>query len=274
MKIRTYCTAWGTHIDMYNNLALKSIQPSIDRLKSEEIEISHTLYTTCVDKEKRDHADGLCQNFINCMQQCIKNDEYLFLLMPDTVYGAETLYNVAHYGRGQEAYIAWPHLRFNKEQFNGSVLPLSNQKLLEYMWKIPHQTTMNANIDVQPNLANTRQALFAIDNFTVCNHYYPTVYFFKPNQEDVNCWTRRNVNQGWLHYDCGFLSYVCETQRVRVIGSSDFAFCGELEDTTRHNSALNQQGRNMPTVVQGRHYAPRLYNTAYVYNIPLNLMGK
>lgn len=273
MKIRTYCTAWSDHARWYKEWVLPSIQPSIDRLRAEGCQVDHSFYPNCEYKEKRDHSDGLCQNFINCMSQCIKNNEYLFLLMPDTIWGSESMYNICMYGKDQNAYIALPHLRYNREDFN-CALPLPNRELLQYFWKIPHQTSLNANVDVQPNLANTRQALFGVGEYTVCNHYYPTIYFWKPSGEDIECWRRRNVNQGWINFDTHFLSWATETQRVRVIGSSDFAVCFELEDRERHNSALNGQGRNMPTVIQGRHYAPRLYNTAYIYNIPLHKMGK
>lgn len=273
MKIRTYSTAWGEHLELLNKYVLPSIQPSIDRLRAEGHSLEHQIYKTARNYERRDFSDGLCENFIDCMKKCIENDEALFLLQPDTVWGSESFYNICHYGEGQEAYIALPHLRFRKENFNAT-LPMRNQDLLDYCWNIPHQTTANANIDIQPNLCNTRQALTGIANYTISNHYYPTIYYFKPNQADVACWEGRDRNRGWIFYDTGFQSFAASTERIRVIGSSDIAFCAELEDTNRHHSALENQGRNMPTVVQGRKYAPKYYSTGYVMRADIARLGK
>jgi hypothetical protein len=48
--------------------------------------------------------------------------------MPDTIYGAETLYYTAKFAESRKIYVAWPHFRFVWEDVEkaGIELPLSN----------------------------------------------------------------------------------------------------------------------------------------------------
>jgi hypothetical protein len=180
------------------------------------------------------------------------------------MYGSETLYNVAKYAEHRPIYVAWPHYRFIWEDvYNLNIsLPKTNQELIEALWPYPHQTTTYSNIDLSENLCRDRQSSRVVDDFTIVNHGYPTIYYFKPDQGDVECWKGRKRND-WIWYDTGFFAHSVGTNRCRVIGSSDIAFCGEMERKDSHNSKLSP--RNYDDILPYRgDYSNRMLMTAYV----------
>ena len=271
MKIRCYGTGWGDHEDLYNNKAKPSILSSVSRLISEGHTVSFDFYNSS-EGMTGNRSRVMCENFISTLKKCISNNEYLFLLQPDTVYGAETFYNIATYGEGTGAYICVPHFRVNLEDFN-KPLPMSNKDLIDYAWETAHFSTIHSNVNADYHQAEARLALYPCGEQTIMNHYYPTIYFFKPERDDIVLFeTQKNCN-GWASYDTGFLAHACK-KKVRVIGSADMAFMVELEWKDSHHSDLDNTTRNIPNTVQGRDYSPYLLNTAYVINKNIKDMGQ
>jgi hypothetical protein len=198
------------------------------------------------------------------MTQCVNEGAYFFLLMPDTLYGAETLYYTAKYAEHRNIYVAWPHYRFITEDVEKANLkmPMGNYELMCALWPYPHKSTVDSNIDLLSNSAYTRQSSRVVDEYTIVNHGYPTIYLFKPDGNDIKCWQNRN-RKDWIFYDNGFFQHAVETKRCRIIGSSDIAFCGELEDRDSHVSEC--QARTYNDIVPGRGaYSDAMLMTAYV----------
>jgi len=262
MKINVFSSCWGKYLDYYYRYALPSIMPSVERLRNEGHTVEMKLYQR--DQNLPRFPDCICHDIIDCMSKCIEENAYFFLLMPDTLYGAETLYFTAKYAEHRHIYVAWAHYRFNTEDVEAANLkmPMTNFDLMNALWPYPHKSTVDSNIDLPQNSVHTRQSSRVVDDYTFVNHGYPTIYLFKPDNGDIKCWQER-ARRDWIWYDTGYFSYAVSTQRVRIIGSADVAFCGELEP---RNSHINEcKTRNYNDIIPGRgDYSDRMLMTTYV----------
>ena len=263
MKIRVFTVAWGECEDTYRRLCLPSVSEDFGRLRAEGHEVKEKLFT--------DKDSNIAELFHESLKKCIEKDEYLFLLMPDTVWGRGSVYNIVKYGIGQNACVLLPHLRAIKEEWELE-MPCDIKHLVDELWRVPHQTTILADVRRRLNGSTTRQALWDMGSFTLCNHYYPTVYFMKPNEAMDKWWEGRDKRHGWINYDTNFLDHVVKEQNYRVIGSSEVAFCVELEWKKQKLGGIGATGRDMPRTIRGYFHEEYLFPVTYHINRPLDGM--
>lgn len=263
MNIVVWSCYWGKYVDYFNRYSHTSIISDIEKLRSEGHKVIEQ-YDRLNDSLPR-FPDEINHSLILAMKLAIAKNAYFFLLMPDTIYSEDTLYNCAKYAEHRNIYVAWPHFRFIAEDVEKINIdfPITSLRLMDILWPHQHQTTVYANIDAPMNLSRSRQSVRNVGNYSVVNHCYPTIYFFKPDEDDINCWVNRD-RKDWIWYDTGFFKHAVGTKRCRILGSSDFVFCAELENRESHNHELSERSYNDRCDHRRGEYSDMMLMTAYV----------
>lgn len=233
--------------EMYKNYTLPSINGDIKRLNEEGYDC--VLSQGCFDlKEAPEKFDTtkawnkmsalLLQHLRRTVQDAIDQDAYVFLAPPDTIFAQGTVYNCIKAMEGKNVCIAFPHLRAVEKEEWKNTRPTSRE-LVARCFDSPHEAFTNTfdNVDKNASWAgiSTRKIT---DKLHLIVHSMPTVYAAKFTPQDLRYW---EYCMDYGNWDRGWLKLLWRQDRVKVIGSSDAAFCVELTDADK-NVPPNDKG--------------------------------
>ena len=231
MKIRIFTNGWGRFETLYKKFALPSIQPSVKMLAKEghDVDIVFSNNQNMLEEMKRQ------------VRECYMSGTFFVLLPPDTVYGAETLYNMCKLVEGRNIHIAIPHLRVIEEGF-AVPLPASNKQLTKYCMGRLHQAA-TAAFDTKPtNICHMGIHLRRIGTKIAMVHCLPTVYGCVFDEDDYKYYFERE--KGLLKWDSAWLADEYSRNKVRVVGSSELCCIYELTEKDSHVVTPVENGTN------------------------------
>jgi hypothetical protein len=233
-KIIFHSTAWGRYREMYKEYTLPSIQYDIEELKKEGYECVYSQGGFDLDSapEKFDTKRAwnpssaiLLQHLRSTIQDCIDEDAIMVLIMPDTIYGKGSIYNCIKLQEGKNVQVAIPHLRaVAKDEWKGK--SPTCRELVNYCFDAPHDTFIKSfdNLELNSTWAGISVRKLNDKMYTL-THSLPTVYVAKFNAHDLQFW---EYAMDFGFWDRNWLKQLWHDNRLKVIGSSDIAFCVEM----------------------------------------------
>ena len=168
------------------------------------------------------------------MDEC--KDRYAFLwIAPDSMLGEGSVPSIVELGSVPGICVAFAPMRVRSEMFietlpNG---PVSNAELVKHAFAHMHRTFQ----DAEATLLNTNSYTSGLSWRKIGEGLYAITYrkhssyLLQPSRADYN-WFRHMNKFG--AYDHSFPKLLVDSQRQRVIGSSDAAFAAELTADDAH----------------------------------------
>jgi len=239
-KIILHTTAWGRYREMYEKYTKPSIQADIEMLKDDGYECLYSQGGFELDKTPEEfdkrrawnkESAVLLQHLRQTIQTCIDEDAIMVLVMPDTIWGKGSIYNSIKCMEGKNINIAIPHLRAVPLEKWQNKTPTCRE-LVEYCFESPHDSFIKSfdNVDKNSSWAGI-SARKLTDKIYTLNHSLPTTYICKFTPLDLRFW---EYNMDFGNYDRAWLAMLMRDERLKVIGSSDLAFCVELTDADQN----------------------------------------
>ena len=181
----------------------------------------------------------------NAAIECYKQNAAMFFVPPDTIFSIETIVNIITMFNEENIHIAIPHLRINRESFNHDIFN-TNKELCSYAIKYLHSSAEYSRKVHTENLCHMGITIRDNGKSLILNHSLPTIYYCNFDKSDIE--VLRVEAQNKYAWDSKFLAHVYKMNRVRVVGSSDFACCFE---TTLSN--VNVAGRKINLTDEYKH---------------------
>jgi len=264
-KINFFVTVWGPHIDLFFMCCVPSLlQPGnapvlaqkgypmelVIYTKSPEdftkIE-SHTeklnkikkymTVTLCEVKPNKisDKNDILMEAYVKHLDKCYEENAWLVHTPPDMIYGNHSLGNAMQLVEGKDICLAIPYPRVEMDlvvedhkfnRFAAGEDIFENDELVDFAFKYGHAVLLKAFDHEEEN--NTRQGLSirAIgDNSYAVVMSMPGPVVASIKKEDVNFF---KYCPSFNHIDKLWSRMLVRKNRIKTVGSSDFAFAVEL----------------------------------------------
>jgi len=227
-NIRLYSHYWGNRRELFENLTKPSVMPSVERLIKEGHNVEFITYT-----EEGELIDTITEE----AEKASRLDAYTAIIPPDTIFGAETLYNMFKVAENKKIMVAVPHLRVKLSAENIPV-PVSNKLLPKYIKEHMHCTAQFSYDNLEDNVTHGGISIREIDKHLCIIHSVPTMYFCKFSQDDARI--LKNEITTWNHWDSVFLHKMTEQNRVRTIGSSLLGCMAEITGEGTHLKPLSK----------------------------------
>lgn len=239
-RIVFHTTAWGKYREMYEKYTKPSIQSDIALLKEDGYDCVYSHGGFDLDKapEKFDTTRAwnkesaiLLAHLRATIQDCIDDNSIMVLVMPDTIFGKGSIYNSIKMMEGKNTNIAIPHLRavpLEKWQDKNPTC----RELVDYCFESPHDSFMKSfdNEDSNASWAGISARKLNNKMYTV-NHSLPTTYIARFNPIDLRYW---EYCMDFGNWDRQWLKILVKDERIKIVGSSDIAFCVELTDADKN----------------------------------------
>lgn len=179
------------------------------------------------------------------IERCVR-DSFLWLA-PDNVFGDGTIQSIAALGSVPGVCVALAPMRVDVDKFmqHFGPEPWENEELVRLAFRCAHQGFK----DAEATLPKTNSMESGVswrqigEGLYAVTHRKHSAYLMQPTPEDAH-WFRKNKKFG--AYDHGFPQILVDTQRQRVIGSSDAAFVVELTPAAAHVPPLRDAIKNEP----------------------------
>ncbi len=213
--IRIFTLSFGGKYEYnYQNYAIPSVMPDVERLRKEGYKVDFIKYTEAntskfLIKEAEEGAR------LNCIS---------IMLPPDTIFGNGTLYNLIRMGDKKPHSIAVPHFRIGDAVLEKIKLPMSNREMARLIMDMGHlDNLMDEKVPNQCHHGITVRKITET-NWDVV-HNLPTIYYAKFTANDATLF--RSYPNALIQWDRGFLRRLYDENRLKVVGSSELAFCLE-----------------------------------------------
>lgn len=287
-KIRAFLACWGDkHFDWLERGALPSLAQPLNKaaldnyctfvvltkpehkdraefaLSKSGIAIKDTefMLLPAEELEKNPHAAGhfMKQAFIMEMGRCLAFNSQILIVPPDTIWGDGSVPHLVELGKQRDSVIFAAHVRVLPEIIDDIKAaregnrfgpgPITNAKLVSLAFKRLHKTWEEAEDGRKEINSYVGGVLwrYLSENLYAVTHRLPTPYLINPTPEDVAFFNQQLhfgvIDHAWPH------GCLIETERQRLIGSSDGAFMVEITDP----------GANIPPVAPYHADEPDLF---------------
>lgn len=218
-KITIFSTFWGDYERLFNEYALKSVKPSIEKLNDAGVDIDFDVGADPI------RILGLLD------KTCNNPNHYVFFMPPDTIFSQWSLYNLYSEFRHDRANVAIPHMRINREQANINI-PCGREEFNAQCLPILHYSAIYSENECVDNLwykgIYRRERSFS--------HCLPTIYWcnFIPEDRPVFGFLQNNK----YFWDNQWLEYCYEARRMRIVGSGEIAGCYEMTGKDENHAKL------------------------------------
>lgn len=185
------------------------------------------------------HAAGQFMNeaYVNEIAKCITYGAQSLTAPPDTVFGDGTIRNLREVGNQRDVVVFAAHMRVLPDiltdiasHINESGHQPSNAKLVSMAIKHAHRTWTEAEVGLEKinSYVGGISWRYLDENLYSVTHRLPTPYLINFTPEDL-VYFKNQIHYGVIDHsfpgDC-----LIDTERQRMIGSSDGAFMVELTD--------------------------------------------
>jgi len=251
-KLLIHTTAWGKYRDFYNTYTKPSLEKDVAYLKSQGWEISYTQGAFNLDEapEKFDTTRSfnkcsalLLAHLRKTIQDCIDQESYMFLAPPDTVFALGTLTHCVKIAHGKNVCVAIPHIRASLG--DGKVwenkLP-TGKELVRRCFTNGHDAFIKTMDNENENATWAGISTRKIDSdLHAMIHCMPTIYLAKFTPLDLRYWEYAMDFGNW---DRQWLKILWNDSRVKIVGSSNMAFCVEVTDIDKNVPPLQSGLKN------------------------------
>ena len=226
---------------------------NIPKLFSEGYEIHLYIYTSIQDEEKlltnkkykkvmekffhygkvhiksfklssfKERNDFQVKCLLDFMDICLEKKAYFLHSAPDFIFGNKSIYNALKSIEDKGACFSAPVARISVNKATN----ISNSRLVSLLFKYPHQGTLSAFDNIDPN--STYFSGISIreinpNSYTVI-HNLPSIFMGTFNKFDYLFFHLLNSFNQW---DRKWSSILLRTNRLKICGSSDLFFMVEL----------------------------------------------
>lgn len=262
-RIRIWSAVWGDkHINWFQNASLKSLcwpknaealegatwvvvtkgqdqQRILDLIQNSGLKLRGVEFIILgPELDQNPHAAGMLMNqaWQLFMSQCISYDERCFMAPPDTIVGDGSIAHLKEMGAQRDTVVMAAHIRVKPSILTeiqtgpGNSGALSSAKLVSMGIRHAHQTWSDAEF----GLAQINSYVGGIswrylsENLYSVTHRLPTPYLINFTAEDL-VYFRSQLHFGTLDHDWPGECLI-DTERQRLVGSSDGAFFVELTE--------------------------------------------
>lgn len=239
-----HVAGWFDYVDLYYKYGKPSLVNDVKRLEDEGYEVIWNEVE--FDREKLPvytnsgnlSADVLLSQLRLLIKRAIDTNAIVFMAAPDMIWGQNSMYNMVKLAEGKdEVCIAAPHLRVIDNDFQNKTP--TNRELVDRVFNYPHQAFLSSfdHNDANGTLSGGLSIRKIDDNNYCVIANLPTVHLVQFNQRDQAFWDN-NLCMG--HWDRGWLYELYINNRLKLVGSSDIAFCAEITDENRNRCVLQE----------------------------------
>jgi hypothetical protein len=194
------------------------------------------------DFEKNPHSAGAYMKnaFVMELGKALMLNSRILIVPPDTIWGEGSVPNLMEIARQRDSVVFAAHVRVLPELVDDCQMSwagnrfgpnaVSNAKLVKMAFKHLHKTWEESQDGLQKINSYIGGVLWRYldEDLYAVNHRLPTPYLINPTPEDVTYFSHQ-LHFGVLDHSWPAACLV-ETERMRVVGSSDCAFMVELTD--------------------------------------------
>ncbi len=187
------------------------------------------------------------------MKLCRERGTRMLVVMPDTIYGPESISNIFHYAKGKPVTVAAAHVRTNEELWKQKCalwkLWPNNRDFVRNALEIGAFNICDTNKD---NVASVGGVAWTQvnRNTKLLLHYLPTAYLAWFTESDIAWWSG---NPGWSNWDHRWPELLVKERRWRVVGSTNIFFAIELEEAARSGQLKPLPHSQGNELYNGRH---------------------
>jgi hypothetical protein len=181
------------------------------------------------------------QTLISDLEKCVGGDA-LLTAQPDTIFGEGTIQTLVDLGSEGSNAISVSHPRVS-DTFPELLEPTSNAQLVKLAFEHLHPSWREANMRAdENNVFMGGVGWRKVGDLYAVTVRIPTPYFVRPKSEDIEV-LKTCRDGGWDHV---WPSFLAESQRHRLIGSSDAAFMVELTSPERRGALTRAARLDIP----------------------------
>lgn len=224
-RLRLFTCIFGEIFNnCFDNFTVPSIQPDIDKLRSDGYVVTHEIY--------RDWGSFVREEIRACLGENCRG----IIIDAGGIYATDTIYNVVKISENKPHCVAVPHLRIGEKHLDGVKLPASSRDLVQYFadsdW---YNCMLDSTVKNQSHVGITLRQLSQSDDRSLISfvHNSPSILIATFNNEDKSYFDGRTMRD----WDRDWLNMLFNRERLKVIGSSDIAFW--LEYTPNPGQAYN-----------------------------------
>lgn len=180
--------------------------------------------------DKNPHSAGtfINQGLLMEMSRCITYGAQMFLAPPDTVFGGGCVPHMLEIADQRDVVVFAVHARVHPEISLHE--NMSNAQLVSSAWKVLHKTWSEAEFGLEKINTYIGGVLwrYLSENIYSVQHLLPTPYVFNWTPEDL-VFFKNQIHWGVVDHAWPSACLI-DTERQRVVGSSDGAFMVEITE--------------------------------------------
>lgn len=271
MRLRLFVVVWGEFLDLFESVTVPSLlQPkNFAALRAHDTTVS--VYSDVASLPRAaaiarrlgpvegrvivtdgDPTSAQSRAIANEVALCAKTGATCLMVCPDNFWGDGSVSGLLGIlGDADGLCVAVPHPRVDRDEFlrravGGEVL--DNAALVSRALDCLHPSWVQAD----ERLPETTSGLAGVSwkeigtGLYAVTHLLPTVFAARFNSDDVGVFQRAVKADVSGIYDHAWPEMLVNSQRYRVIGSSDAAFIVELTGPDTHNVPLNPNNPKIP----------------------------
>lgn len=183
----------------------------------------------------------MCQAFAKTIRGCIRENTRLLVSTADFIWADGTLANMLTLSEQTNTCVSLPHPRVLPSILDHIDSSKNSFDLVTLMMKHPHRSWVNS--EYGKHFATYKGGILwrrSGAGVLALQHRMPSPYMLNFTKDDIDYFTASNDNKiaAWGAIDHDWASHLCETQRWRMILSSDIGFMAEV---TSENDNLPPQ---------------------------------
>ena len=271
-SLRIFTAVWGEkHIGWFEKFCLTSLcwkknkdalegatwmfltkEENIERLsklvKDSGIKVANVEFLI-LDKEfdRNPHAAGhyMLHGFLAVMNHCLTYGSQLLIAPPDTIFGDGSIHNMREIAKVRDSVVFAIHTRV-LPSIDVKASQLSNAYLVKEAWACLHKTWEEAEDGrekINSYVGGISWSYLDENLYSVC-HALPTPYLINFVPEDA-VYFRNQIHFGVLDHSWPG-DVLVDSERMRVIGSSDAAFMVEVTEPDQNIPPLEYYRADEP----------------------------